>query len=419
MKIHPLSSSRHHRLPYLLLLTIATLLCTNAHADYAEGQRLRDAGDALGAVVAWEQSAESGDAKSQFALGQLHEQGLGVPQNFLQAYKWYALAAARGEQAAITARDALVARMPAEQVAAAQALAAQWQPAAPATTAPANAPAPGPDALVSAAQKGDLATVKQLLGAGVSANTVDAAGVTPLMMAAFYGHAEVATALLAAGATSGAVSPQGNTALMAAAMNGHAKVVERLLAAGVDPAKKNSGGTTALDIARAKGQTAVVKLLEPLLGPSPTLVQKAQTLLNRAGYAVGSADGKAGARTIEAVRAFQSQQGRAADGVISPELVALLEQAPVAAAAPSAPAATAVSRTPGATFSDSLPGGGRGPEMVVIPAGNFRMGSPLIGKRASPSPLRLGATKSRWVISLNLSRPAAIVRMQRKILAGT
>ena len=44
--------------------------------------------------------------------------------------------------------------------------------------------------------------------------------------------------------------------------------------------------------------------------------------------------------------------------------------APQAGATPS----TASARQPGETFSDILSAGGRGPEMVVIPAGRFRMG---------------------------------------------
>ena len=46
--------------------------------------------------------------------------------------------------------------------------------------------------------------------------------------------------------------------------------------------------------------------------------------------------------------------------------------APASGAAPAAPAP--VARAPGSSFRDTLSAGGEGPEMVVIPAGRFRMG---------------------------------------------
>ena len=58
----------------------------------------------------------------------------------------------------------------------------------------------------------------------------------------------------------------------------------------------------------------------------------------------------------------------------APQPVPSAVTAPQPGAAPSAPTAPALQ--PGDTFSDALSSGGEGPEMVVIPAGSFRMGCP-------------------------------------------
>lgn len=44
--------------------------------------------------------AEKGDARAQYYLGEMHEQGLGTEQNINEAFKWYAKAAERGDRMA-------------------------------------------------------------------------------------------------------------------------------------------------------------------------------------------------------------------------------------------------------------------------------------------------------------------------------
>ena len=41
--------------------------------------------------------AQKGDARAQYYLGEMHEQGLGTKQNAEEAFKWYAKAAERGD----------------------------------------------------------------------------------------------------------------------------------------------------------------------------------------------------------------------------------------------------------------------------------------------------------------------------------
>jgi hypothetical protein len=62
----------------------------------------------------------------------MHHQGAGVPQDFVEAYKWYNLAAARfvhpqGVDRAVQARDAVAGQMTPEQIAEAQRLTREWR----------------------------------------------------------------------------------------------------------------------------------------------------------------------------------------------------------------------------------------------------------------------------------------------------
>jgi TPR repeat protein len=41
--------------------------------------------------------AMKGDARAQYFLGEMHEQGLGTRQNIDEAFKWYAKAAEKGD----------------------------------------------------------------------------------------------------------------------------------------------------------------------------------------------------------------------------------------------------------------------------------------------------------------------------------
>jgi len=41
-------------------------------------------------------AADQGDAKAQYSLGVMYDQGEGVPQDYAEAVKWYRLAANRG-----------------------------------------------------------------------------------------------------------------------------------------------------------------------------------------------------------------------------------------------------------------------------------------------------------------------------------
>ncbi|MCL7942184.1 CIA30 family protein [Halomonas sp. ATCH28] len=99
-----------------------------ASADYTEGMRYYERQEYRQALQEFGEAARSGDADAQYMLGRLHEAGNGTTQDFVQAHKWYNLAAARGHRHAAEARDSLAGRMTTGQVAEAQQATRGWEP---------------------------------------------------------------------------------------------------------------------------------------------------------------------------------------------------------------------------------------------------------------------------------------------------
>lgn len=104
---------------------------------------------------------------------------------------------------------------------------------------------PGWSNLTTAAWRGDADGVRSLLRRG-DVNWIDADGRTALSHAAERGHLAVISALLGAGADADARAKNGYTAIVWAARRGHAAVVEALLAAGADPNVTSAGDETVL-----------------------------------------------------------------------------------------------------------------------------------------------------------------------------
>jgi localization factor PodJL len=71
--------------------------------------------------VQWfRKAAQRGLADSQFNLGVLCARGLGTDKSYAEAYKWFALAAAQGDEEAAKKRDEVAAALDASALAAAQ-----------------------------------------------------------------------------------------------------------------------------------------------------------------------------------------------------------------------------------------------------------------------------------------------------------
>ena len=296
-----------------VLLMLALVSAPLARADYEAGQRAWDAGHPERALAEWRAAADGGDRRAMLALGRLYVKGLGAPQDYIEAYKWFNLAASRGERAALPERDALAAKMTPQQVATAQERAAAWRPGASrdapvAAEAPAAAGGPPPRAIREAqlllaklgyapgpvngiwGQSSTQAFRQFLRDVGRPASdrlTPEALrtmrtiakrysrGAAPtrelprqqpessasrqsrmrpdtLQRAARSGDANRMKSALAAGLDMDGRDGQGWTALMHAALRGHTRIIEMLMEAGADMTVRGSQGETAVDIARQR-----------------------------------------------------------------------------------------------------------------------------------------------------------------------
>lgn len=85
------------------------------------------------ALMWYRRAAEQADVNSQATLGFAYERGIGVPQDYIEAHKWYDLAASGAKYAdthnsILARRDALALKMTRAQIAEAQQLAREWKP---------------------------------------------------------------------------------------------------------------------------------------------------------------------------------------------------------------------------------------------------------------------------------------------------
>jgi len=112
------------------LATLVLLLVSlgAAQADWRSAMSAYDQGDYRTAFTEFEQLAHQDDPDAQYMLGRMYARGQGVVQDYVQAHKWFNLAASRGHRDAPRARDDIAQRMTPNQIAEAQRLAREWQP---------------------------------------------------------------------------------------------------------------------------------------------------------------------------------------------------------------------------------------------------------------------------------------------------
>jgi TPR repeat protein len=84
------------RLPIAFLLSLVCLTVP-AWADYQAGMDAKNRGDFAKALRELRPLAEQGDARAQFYLGMLYENGDGVPEDYEKAREWYEKSAAQGD----------------------------------------------------------------------------------------------------------------------------------------------------------------------------------------------------------------------------------------------------------------------------------------------------------------------------------
>lgn len=119
---------------------------------------------------------------------------------------------------------------------------------------------PGSD-LRSAAGKGELSPVRQLLDSGTPADAADGDGRTALIRAAQAGSVEVVKLLIERGAQVNRIDKEGFSALRFAAVEGRTDAVRVLLEKGADPNLEHPKGIRPLMVAAVHGHQEVVDLL--------------------------------------------------------------------------------------------------------------------------------------------------------------
>ena len=116
-------------------------------------------------------------------------------------------------------------------------------------------------ALVEAAARGDLATVRKLLDAGTPVEQRDARGRTPVLAATAGNHLALVQLLIERGANVNAQDDQRDSAFLLAGASGYTGIVRATLAAGADLNSTNRYGGTALIPACHHGHVDTVRLL--------------------------------------------------------------------------------------------------------------------------------------------------------------
>ena len=86
-------------------------------------------GDYATALRLWRSLANQGHPYGQNNLGAMYAEGQGVPQDYIEAHKWFNLAEVAGDEYAARNRSFAESKMTREQIAEAQRRAAAWKPA--------------------------------------------------------------------------------------------------------------------------------------------------------------------------------------------------------------------------------------------------------------------------------------------------
>lgn len=92
---------------------------------YASGQGVPQ--DYVEAVKWWHLAAEQGDPFAQFHLGMAYGKGQGVPQDYVQAYMWLDVAGRLGNERVLALCDEIADLMTEDEIGKAQVLAKKWR----------------------------------------------------------------------------------------------------------------------------------------------------------------------------------------------------------------------------------------------------------------------------------------------------
>ncbi len=311
----------------LFVLVLGGINPRVAFADFAEGQKAFDAEDFSTAFRYWHTSADQGEAKSQLELARLYRDGKGTNQDKVVASLYFTLAAQQQIKIAADEQQNLVEEFSEEELALAQKLVASWEPIdVKSGTEKTELTAQDKKALrwFKAAEKGTVKTIKEMIAGGFDLNKRDKDGWTALMLAALNNHRVTSKTLIEAGADLNIADPLGMTALMAASVAGNKPLVAFMVKSGADIEQEDTVGETAEYMAEQAGHVTIARYFSTLELPEDQ-IKEAQQILIALGYLEGSADGKTGPKTSEAVKKFQKDSGQKQTGLVRKLLLDTLE----------------------------------------------------------------------------------------------
>ncbi len=117
-----------------VLFMCVFFLAVPAYADFNSAMSAYESKHYTEAFREFRNLAEQDQAEAQYMLGYLYLRGEGAPQDYIEAHKWFNLAASRGKIESARARNELARRMTSAQIAEAQRLARTWKPQRQTTT---------------------------------------------------------------------------------------------------------------------------------------------------------------------------------------------------------------------------------------------------------------------------------------------
>lgn len=119
------------KLGRVLAFSISLLLCANLHAasdtSYDIAQRAYERSDFKEAESRFRTLANNGNPPAQYNLGVMYTRGEGVPQDLVQAYFWFSLAASKRYGSARQSRATVRRALNSSQVAEGQRLVDAWK----------------------------------------------------------------------------------------------------------------------------------------------------------------------------------------------------------------------------------------------------------------------------------------------------
>ncbi len=327
-----------------------------ASADYVNGKLAYDSGNYNAAYQEFQASADRNHALSQYMMGRLHADGLGVDRDNMRAYMWFDIAAANGYTGAASARDIIAGRLSSYQVEQAKRMAADWRlthpryvATVPSTSTPTTISYPSS----SYSMPYSIRNLQQALNdLGYPAGYAD--GVVGARTRAAIRAFQVDSGLPVSGepslslfdhlqrakaerARAMAPAPQPSPVSIQLVADTQAELRRRGYSIPAVTGQLDAATMAAIRDYQADARLTVTgqpseSLLAQLRSASAESgaayreqVKRLQTALNARGYDAGPPDGALGPKTRNAIRTYQADSGLPVTGEVSSSLLAKLE----------------------------------------------------------------------------------------------